>query len=250
MKHFVTKRAFALISLFLMFITTGIFAQPLVPPQLIPQPANDDEYFFNFRLTHFAPSTEPLIAQTFGNDLRVEEEGFWVHNSYTSCAVSFSTNLPTTTLIEYGKTSDYGQFTTQSDSYYYRHLHYLKGLESNTLYHYRLKIQDYDGNWIVSADRTFTTKTLTNDVIRIPDDFGGAPPPYILTTGNAKYVLTQDLVAPTLAINVKAHNVEIDLDGHTIIYDNGTPVIPASTWDSYAYNDEATFGIRIGLWNY
>ena len=239
-----------LVSIFLLFSYAGIFAQQLVPPQLIPHPANDDEYFFNFRLTNFAPSTEPLIAQTFGSILRMEEEGFWVYNSYTSCAVSFSTNLPSIALIEYGKTSSYGQVTTQSDSYYYRHLLYIKGLEPNTTYHYRIKMQDYDGNLIVSADSAFTTKALTSDIIRIPDDFGNAPPPYLLTTSNAKYVLTKDITAPALAVNIRASNVNIDLDGHTVIYDNETPVVTGSGWTDYSYNESATFGIRIGLWGF
>jgi len=250
MKHHVLKHSIVLTGLFLLFICKNSIAQELTPPQLIPEPANDDEYFFNFRLKHFAPDTEPLIAQTFGDNLQIEDEGFWVYNSYTSCAISFSTNLPTITLIEYGKTQAYGQVTTQSDSYFYRHLLYLKGLESNTMYHYRIKIQDYQGNTIVSPDKTFTTKELTSDIIRIPEDFGNVPPPYTLTKNNAKYVVTKDIVAPTLAFNIKANNTEIDLDGHTIIYDNETPVVIGSGWTDYAYNEEASFGIRAGLWNF
>ncbi|MDR2913572.1 MAG: T9SS type A sorting domain-containing protein [Tannerella sp.] len=223
----------------------------LIPPQLIQNPANDDEYFFNFRLTNFAPDTEPFIKETFGDELILEyDEGFWVYHSYTSCAVSFSTNLPTISVIEYGVTSDYGQTTARSDSYYYRHLHYLKGLQPNTIYHYRIKVQDYDGSLIISGDHTFTTKELTDDIIRIPEDFEGLPLPYTLTKSNAKYVLTQDITVPTAAINIKAHNVELDLDGHTVIYDNETPAVIGGAWNDYAYNEEASFGIRAGLWNY
>ena len=250
MKHSIIQRFIALTGLFLLFIGKEAIAQELIPPQPIQQPSNDDEFFYNFRLKNFAPSTEPLIAQTFGNNLQSEDEGFWVYSSYTSCAVSFSTNLPSIALIEYGKTQTYGQVTTQSDSYYYRHLLYIKGLEPNTTYHYRIKMQDYDGNQILSGDSVFTTKELASDIIRIPDDFGNAPPPYVLTTSNAKYVLTRDIVAPTLAINIRASNVNVDLDGHTIIYDNETPVVIGSGWTDYAYNESASFGIRIGLWNF
>lgn len=226
--------------------------EKLVPPQLIQQPANDDEYFFNFRLEYFAPETEPLINESFGDELILEsEEGFWVHSSYTSCAVGYSTNLPTISMIEYGETETYGQTTTtQSDSYYYQHLFYIKGLKPNTTYHYRIKIQDYDGNLIISGDRLFTTKELTDDIIRIPGDFEGMLPPYTLTKSNAKYILTQDIIAPTVAINIKAHNIELDLDGHTIVYDNETPTVQGSAWNDYAYNEEASFGVRAGLWNY
>ncbi|MDR2383658.1 MAG: fibronectin type III domain-containing protein [Prevotellaceae bacterium] len=217
----------------------------LTPPHAIANVKNDDEYFFNYRLKNFAPSTEPLIKETFGNTLMFEEIGFWEHSSYTSHVVGFTTNLPAISIIEYGETADYGHTTTQSESYYYQHLHYIKGLESNKTYHYRFVAQEHDGITITSGDHTFTTKQLTDDVIRIPEDMEGDAP-YILTKSDAKYVLTQDLTVPTMAINIKAHNVELDLDGHTIIYDN----VPSGVVGSGIYDETATFGIRAGLWNF
>ncbi|MDR3246087.1 MAG: hypothetical protein LBT50_06600, partial [Prevotellaceae bacterium] len=59
-------------------------------PHAIANPKNDDEYFFNYRLTNFAPATEPFIKETFGDALTFEEVGFWEHNSYTSHAVGFT----------------------------------------------------------------------------------------------------------------------------------------------------------------
>jgi hypothetical protein len=221
----------------------------LTSPQRFANPKNDDEYFFNYRLEKFAPDTEPFIKETFGHDLMIEPEGFWEFDSYTSHAVGFSTNLPALSIIEYGETKAYGMQTVQQDSYYYQHLHYIKGLRSNTTYHFRLKVQDYDKNLIVSEDHTFTTLELTDDVIRIPDDMVGQPP-YTLDKANTKYVLTKDMDAPTLGINIKAHNITIDLDGHTLTYDNTTPKVTGSWWNDYAYNEEASFGIRAGLWNF
>ncbi|MDR1984899.1 MAG: carboxypeptidase-like regulatory domain-containing protein [Prevotellaceae bacterium] len=217
----------------------------LTPPQAFINPKNDDEYFFNYRLENFAPDTEPFIKETFGSQLTIEQTGFWEHNSYNSHAVGFSTALPAISIIEYGETDQYGQTTEQSDSYYYQHLHHIKGLESGKTYHYRIKAQDYDGICIISGDYTFTTKEFTPDIIRIPEDMEGEAP-YTLTQGNAKYVLTQDLTVRTLAINIKTSNVELDLNGHTIIYDDGTPDI---TGDA-RYEEKATFGIRSGLWNF
>jgi hypothetical protein len=219
--------------------------QLLFPPHAIADPQNDDEYFFNYRLANFAPATEPLIKETFGDALTFEEIGFWEHNSYTSHVVGFTTNLPAISIIEYGETTAYGDTIVQSESYYYQHLYYIRGLESGKTYHYRFLAQDYDGAEIVSADHTFTTQQLTADVIRIPEDMESEPP-YVLTQGNVKYVLTQDLIVPTMAINIKAHNVELDLDGHTIIYDN----VPSTVIGSGIYDEKATFGIRAGLWNF
>lgn len=232
--------------------TAVLFAadgNPLTAPKPIINPQNDDEYFFNFRLAYFAPRTEALINEVFGDKLVLLTEGYWEYNSYTSHAVSFSTNLPSVSVIEYGETADYGQATVQSDSYYYQHLHYIKGLKPNTTYHYRVKVQDDGGNLVVSDDYTFTTREFTDEVIRIPEDIGGEAP-YVLNQANKKYVLTQDLTVPTVAINIKAHDVELDLDGHTIVYDNGAPTVTGDWWNDYAYNEEATFGIRAGLWNY
>jgi hypothetical protein len=215
------------------------------PPHAIANPKNDDEYFFNYRLDNFAPATEPLIKKTFGNALTFEEKGFWEHNSYTSHLVGFTTNLPAVSIVEYGETTDYGNTTSQSESYFYQHLHYIRELEYGKTYHFRFLAQDGDGATIASADHTFTVKQLSDDIIRIPEDMEGEPP-YVLTQDNAKYVLTQDLSVPTMAINIKAHNVELDLDGHTITYDN----VPSTVIGSGIYDENATFGIRAGLWNF
>jgi hypothetical protein len=218
-------------------------------PTPIANVKNEDEYFFNYRLQQFAPDTEPFIKETFGSVLIFEDEGFWEHASYTSHVVGFSTNLPALSVVEYGKTAGYGRQTAQNESYFYRHLHYLKDLEADSTYHYRIIAQDYDGKRIVSADRTFRLRKLTPDVVRIPEDMEDKEPPYFLTKDNARYALTQDLTAPALAININAHNVELDLDGHTIVYDDGPPTVAVNEWTDYAYNDNATAGIRAGLWN-
>jgi hypothetical protein len=218
-------------------------------PVSIINPANEDEYFFNYRLANFAPSTEPLIKETCGNALLFVDRGFWEHSSYTSHVVGFTTNLPSLSIVEYGESDEYGNTTVQSESYFYQHLHYIKGLEPGKTYHYRFVVMDYDGSTMSSSDHTFTTQRYSKDVIRIPDDMVGNAP-YTLTKDDVKYVLTQDLTVPTLAINIKANNVVLDLDGHTVIYDNETPKVVGDWWNDYAYNEEASFGIRAGLWNY
>ncbi len=221
----------------------------LVPPKIIANPQNDDEYFFNYRLEQFAPNTEPFIKETFGETLQLDPSGLWEHASYTSFAVGFATNLPAISAIEYGETTTYGQQTVTSDSYYYCHLHYLRGLKPGITYHYRIRAQDYNGVEINSGDLTFTLSNIPKEAIRIPEDMQGNVP-YHLTQANTLYVLTRDLTVPTLAINIKAHNVTLDMDGHTIIYDNDRPKVTGSWWNDYAYDEEATFGIRAGLWNF
>jgi hypothetical protein len=244
------------ICLFLVaLINCNLFAA-LPSPQSIANPANDDELFFNFRLANFAPKTEKLMEQYCGwiLDMKIDSESIWEYNSYNSHCVGFTTKYPAMfpiiAQIEYGETTDYGSLTEQSESYYFNHLIYIKDLKPNTTYHYRIVYRSED--MIIddySDDFVFTTKELTNDVIRIPEDMAGEPP-YTLTQSGAKYVITKDFVCPTLFINIKANDIEIDLNGHTIIYDNESPVLVGDSWDDYAYGETASMGIRTGLWNY
>lgn len=216
----------------------------LKEPKLIQNVNTADSWFFNFRLTNFAPETEDLIKGTFGNKL-VFEKNHWEYNSYNSHAVSFSTNLPSIAVIEYGETTAYGNVTAQSDSYYYNHLLYIKGLEEGNDYHYRIVIKDYDGTIIRSKDYTFTTKTFTEDVIKVTNDMV----PFNITQSGT-YVLVEDIVSDTLGINIKAHDVTIDLNGFTLIYDNGTPKVTGTAWNHFVYDEKASYGIRLGLWNF
>ncbi|MDR2411211.1 MAG: hypothetical protein LBD88_01005, partial [Candidatus Peribacteria bacterium] len=62
---------------------------------------NPDEWFYNYRLENFAPSTESFIKELFGSSLVFEDKAFWEYNSYNSHSVGFSTNLPTISIIEY-----------------------------------------------------------------------------------------------------------------------------------------------------
>jgi hypothetical protein len=221
----------------------------LAAPRPVAAPRNDDERFYNYRLEAFAPDTEPLVGETFGATLALADGAPWEHAAYTSAAISFATNLPAFAVVEYGATTDYGLRSEAADGYYYRHLHYMKELEPGETYHYRIVAQAHDGQQTVSADHTLATVNMPAAAIRIPEDMNGGAP-YTLDRDNALYVLTRDLAVATLAINIRAHNVTVELDGHTIVYDDGAPTVVATTWDGYAYNEAATFGIRAGLWNF
>jgi hypothetical protein len=218
-----------------------------VIPKPIANPRTPDEEFFNIRLKYFLPETEPLIKTTFGNALRFESNAFWEYNSIYSRAVSFATNLPTLAKIEYGLTTNYGMSTAQSESYYYQHLLYLKGLQPGTKYNYRIKVKGSDGQLLISPNYTFTTLTLTQDIIRIPQDLPIRSFPLFLTSDDKKYVLTQDIHAPNGAIVIRANNAELDLGGHTIVYDNE----PNRNITEYSMSNEyASYGIRSGWSNF
>jgi hypothetical protein len=198
------------------------------------------EDFNLFCMKSFGALNESLTYQRFGNTLSYVDSGGWVHESETSAALSFETSLPARSYIEYGTTNSYGLRTADTDRYYYIHLHYLKDLQPNSLYHYRLVATDERGTRVLSSDRTVQTRNIPN-VIHIPGSMGA--PPYILNQTNKTYVVTQNLVAATRAFTIKASGITLDLDGHDIVYDDQPALISNTTWEKYAYSEISTFGI-------
>jgi hypothetical protein len=228
----------------------------LTPPQPFTGPKDDYEYFFNYRLENFGPNTEPFIKERFGSRLGIKQDSFWEYNSYSSCAVGFSSSLPAISVIEYGETTAYGSHTGTSESYFYNHLHYLKNLKEGTIYHYRVIIRDDSGAAVALPDKTFTTKTFTDETKLYQRDFTHSNKDYegILLSGlwiiePGVYVLMEDISTDGLGINVKSNDVTIDLNGHTLIYDNGHS-LPAVSPIGGQYNESGSWGIRAGLWNF
>jgi hypothetical protein len=229
--------------------TPGVLATPAPYPNPDPQ-TNPDEWFFNYRLEKLGPNIEPLISETLGSTLEFDEEGFWEYPSLNSVAVSFAFNLPVVALIEYGTTTSYGSFTPQSDSYFYNHLFHLRDLSENTTYHYRIRALDADGRTYTSPDHQVTTGSLAGNYAGW-QTFGNSDLPLLITNNNTKWVAREDLSAASWAINVKANDVVIDLNGHTLIYLDSytTPDCPNDAYGDCYYDEQLPYGIRSGLWN-
>src|SRR5262249_39645957 len=99
-----------------------------------------------------------------------------------SAQVSWTTNNPADTQIEFGTTTSYGTMTTRDTSLVTSHAQTITGLTPNTPYHYRARSVDAGGTLVLSNDATFTT---TN-----------APPAFSLAlsgTGNAEAPLAAKL---------------------------------------------------------
>ncbi len=173
--------------------------------------------FNQFCLTHYGAEIDPLVYETFGDRLEVKEGSRWDYISESSASVSWKTNLPAKSYIEYGTTTAYGKRTEMPERYFYIHLHYLKGLENNTTYHYRMVSFDERGNVSESPDYTFTTKSISGAVY-IPGNLGS--PPYLLDQENAVYIVTEDINADRTAFEIRANNITLDLGGHTITHGN------------------------------
>jgi len=77
----------------------------------------------------------------------------------SSAQITWQTNEPADSQVEYGLTTSYGNTTPLNTSLVISHSVSLSGLSANTLYHYRVKSKDAAGNLATSNDFTFTTST-------------------------------------------------------------------------------------------
>lgn len=71
--------------------------------------------------------------------------------------VSWTTNEPSDTQIQYGTTTSYGSSTTRNTAMVTSHSQQITGLLPSTLYHFRVLSRDSAGNLATSGDHTFTT---------------------------------------------------------------------------------------------
>jgi hypothetical protein len=77
--------------------------------------------------------------------------------SSSGAAIRWTTDEISDSQVEYGLTTAYGLETTLNPSLVTTHIQDVTGLNSGTLYHYRVKSRDAAGNLAVSADNVFTT---------------------------------------------------------------------------------------------
>lgn len=75
----------------------------------------------------------------------------------TGAVITWTTDEPSTSQVEYGTTTSYGTTTTKDTALVTQHSVALTGLSTATGYHYRVLSDDAAGNTLTGADRTFTT---------------------------------------------------------------------------------------------
>ena len=170
----------------------------------------------------------------------------WVYESETSAVLYWQTENRARSCVEYGLTPDCplkiaeAEPSAVSGQPYWTHFHRLTGLQSDAEYHYRLACVGADGSRSVSPTLTLHTKRYAQ-AVRVPDDLSG--PPYVLDRANTTYVVTRDLTFPLGGLLVKADGVSLDLDGHTLVY-NDEPAQRSAEWDKRAYEGH-DFGVRV-----
>jgi RHS repeat-associated protein len=108
----------------------------------------------SIRLEVEVDTTPPLISNVAAGGITA-----------SSATITWATNENSDSQLEYGPTQAYGQATTLNPALVTSHSQALSGLNSDMLYHYRVKSRDAAGNLAMSEDFTFRTPDITAPVI-------------------------------------------------------------------------------------
>lgn len=104
-----------------------------------------------FLLNSYATTVSPSLPA-----LRVDEVTV-VGVSNETATVAWLTNLPGTSQVEYGATDSYGQKARLNETLTQLHIVILDGLETGTVYHFRVLSVDAGGRTVISGDFVFAT---------------------------------------------------------------------------------------------
>lgn len=106
-------------------------------------------------------SSVSVYAQTPPSSNPPVISGLMVDNiTQSSAVVSWNTDVPATTRLDYGATANYEINPVVDPSLRTFHQIQLTQLDTNTIYHYRARSTDASGRERVEIDRTFTTPSL------------------------------------------------------------------------------------------
>ena len=100
--------------------------------------------------------------------------------SSTSATITWTTNFPSDTQVDYGSTASYGSQTALNSSPVTSHSASLTALTPSTTYHYRARSKDAAGNLALSGDFTLITTATPPYAVRV--NSGGSN--YTDTLGN------------------------------------------------------------------
>jgi hypothetical protein len=148
----------------------------------------------------------------------------------TSAVVNWSTDVASTTQVEYGTSTAYGNLTTLNTSLVTSHSQALTGLTAGTLYHYRVHSKNSSGVESVSSDSTFTTSTQKTT------------PPTVSITAPAPNATVSSTVTVSAAASGSAGiaSVQFILDGANL-----GPAVTASPYQTTWNTSTATNGTHL-----
>ncbi len=108
--------------------------------------ANTADYTIAFSVATPADTTAPTFSNIVASSI-----------TQSSATITWNTDEPADTQVEYGLTASYGQSTVLNTALVTSHSQTLSSLSAGTTYHYRVLSRDAANNLATSLDRTFTT---------------------------------------------------------------------------------------------
>ena len=96
--------------------------------------------------------------------------------------ITWQTDKPATSQVEYGETDSYSLITSPNEELTENHSITLTGLKPNTPYHFRVKSKDAGGNEAMSEDQTFITLSAAAAAVEIAPEIGKRAPDFTLPT--------------------------------------------------------------------
>jgi hypothetical protein len=169
----------------------------------------------------------------------------------SGATITWTTNEPADSQVEYGLTTAYGNSTTLAPSLLTAHSVTITGTADATLYHFRVKSRDAAGNLAISSDSTFTTLDGTAPSVSITGPANGATVSGAVTIA----VSATDNVAVT-QVQVKVDNILLSTDTtapysaawDTSTVTNGSHTLTAVAWD-LANNSRTSVAITVTVAN-
>ena len=111
-----------------------------------------------FTTAHLSADTTPPIISAIVN----------TSFNATSGTITWATNEPSDSQIEYGRSTDYGSTTSLNSMLGLTHSQTLEGLTTGVTYHYRVLSKDASGNLSTSGDYTFTAESVSVNIPATP----------------------------------------------------------------------------------
>jgi phosphodiesterase/alkaline phosphatase D-like protein len=104
---------------------------------------------YTFTTTSAGDTTAPVISGVSASGITI-----------STATITWTTDEPATSQVEYGPTTSYGSTTPLDSTLVTSHSISLLGLTAGTTYHYRVKSKDAADNVATSGDHTLTTRSL------------------------------------------------------------------------------------------
>jgi peroxiredoxin len=118
-----------------------------------------------------------------------------------SSTVTWQTDRPATSQVEYGETDVYSLSASSDEEVGTDHLVTLTDLKPNTTYHFRAKSKDASGNETASAGQTFTTLSLATVHLGVGPEVGKLAPDFTLPNLKGEKVTLSSLRGKIVIVN-------------------------------------------------